>query len=101
MGGIRVGILIGSGCKRWLFHGATLLRNPLNLGIWHVVKYDGVHGLDLGQGGQLGHLFLGFLSVVQMNRNALEELIVELHSRFAMLGNRLLEGGGILGRREA
>lgn len=76
--------------------------DPLDARAGHVVQLQRPHVAHLGQGGELGRLLVGLFHVVELHRDALEELKVELHARRALLLHRAVEGVGVLARqREA
>ena len=68
--------------------GRLRATNPLDLGGRHVVRVDGPHVDDgrVRRGNAHGPV-VGFLRVIELDGDALEELVVELQSRFALGGD--------------
>lgn len=92
----RVNAIISPRGKETTRRLGAVLGNPFDFGLGHVEELDRVHSLDGRCIGQLGCLFVGLVDVVQLNRDALEQLIVELHSGRTILANRLFESSRIL-----
>lgn len=96
MGRKRVNAIISPRGKETTRRLGAALGDPFDFGLGHVEELDRVNSLDSRCIGQLGCLFVGLVDVVQLNRDALEQLIVELHSGRTILANRLFESSRIL-----
>lgn len=85
---IRISIIDG---PPLLGDGKLRLRaaNPLNFRLGNTVDLDGPDLLDGRQSRDPGRLVLGILDVVELHRDALEELVVEVHA-----GVGVVDGGG-------
>lgn len=81
-----------------LAEGRSLIRraNPVDNGFGDVVELHRPHVLNGRRRGNLEGLLLGIVNVVELDRDTLEQLVVEFQAGLALLANPGVEVGRVL-----
>lgn len=89
--GIGLGVLDGTRGQLGGRDGLLVVGDPLNSGVGTLDELNRPDVLDDGQGSQSHGALLGLLDVIELDRDALEELVVELLASLALGVDRVEE----------